>query len=605
MKKKLTNSNQVKKVCTVLALVFISVMTCGAQIPWNGTVAESYAGGDGTSEKPYQIATAEQLALFAYEINNGVNNEAHFILIDDINLNGANGQMWTAIGTVKVEWLSPINYVVVPSYPFMGVFDGDDHVISNMHVDNADALGLFGCTYFAEVRNLRIENANVTQGASAGIVVGEAFNTNIEGCTVSGEVMAYGNKVGGIAGHYIADNIGSDTVFIKDCVNNASVTGGTMFLGGIAGNTEMNDGVFVIEHCVNNGEIGDMWNTSKAGGIVGEGEFIIRHCDNYGKVSGEITAGGMVGQGGSFGLIEFCFNHPTGEVTGGSSAGGIIGTPIFTTIRMSGNMATVTGDSRNGMILVGGIAGSDGSISNCFNTGNLIGIMNDPNPLTAQMGGITGSPTEGFVYNVYNAGQIIKPVNSNLTNQIYGHIIPAILNDTIIRNCYYYGNDDISAYVINIAASSYVHLPGSSAFNEGVSATSWVLDDAQYGTTDLIEALNAGAMDECVWVEDTEGINGGFPLPQPKQPNVAVNEVITDSCLVDIYPNPGGSTLNIRTALQNAWVEVYDMNGRLVHCQTITENVTSIGAGAWANGIYVWKVVSEKAEIETGKWVKE
>ena len=78
-------------------------------------------------------------------------------------------------------------------------------------------------------------------------------------------------------------------------------------------------------------------------------------------------------------------------------------------------MATVTGDSRNGMILVGGIAGSDGSISNCFNTGNLIGIMNVPNPLTAQMGGITGSPTEGFVYNVYNAGQIIKPVNSNLT----------------------------------------------------------------------------------------------------------------------------------------------------------------------------------------------
>lgn len=604
MKKKLSNSNQVKKVCTVLALVLISVMTCGAQIPWNGTVAESYAGGDGTSEKPYQIATAEQLALFAYEINNGVNNEAHFILVDDINLNGANGQMWTAIGTVMVEWLSPINYVVVPAYPFMGVFDGDDHVISDMYVNNADVLGLFGCTYFAEVKNIRIENANVTQGASVGIVVGEAFNTNIEGCTVSGEVMAYGNKVGGIAGHYIADNIGSDTVFIKDCVNNANVTGGTMFLGGIAGNTEMNDGVFAIEHCVNNGEIGDMWNTGTAGGIVGKGDFIIRHCDNYGKVSGDITAGGMVGQGGSFGLIEFCFNHPAGEVTGGSSAGGIIGTPIFTTIRMSGNMATVTGDARNGMILVGGIAGSDGSISNCFNTGNLIGIITGT-PETAQMGGITGSPTEGFVYNVYNAGQITKPTNPALTNQIYGHIIPAFFNENDIRNCYYYGNEDIPAYVYNIGSSSYSYLPESSAFNEGGSPTSWVLDDAQYGTTDLIEALNAGAMNECVWVEDTEGINGGFPLPQPKQHDVAVDEVITDSGMVDIYPNPGGSTLNIRTALQDAHVEVYDMNGRLVHCQSITENVTSINATDWAKGAYVWKVLSGERIVEGGKWVKE
>lgn len=112
-------------------------------------------------------------------------------------------------------------------------------------------------------------------------------------------------------------------------------------------------------------------------------------------------------------------------------------------------------------------------------------------------------------------------------------------------------------------------------------------------------------MNECVWVEDTEGINGGFPLPQPKQHDVAVDEVITDSGMVDIYPNPGGSTLNIRTALQDAHVEVYDMNGRLVHGQSITENVTSINAGAWAKGAYVWKVLSGERIVEGGKWVKE
>ncbi|MBO7616166.1 MAG: T9SS type A sorting domain-containing protein [Bacteroidales bacterium] len=71
------------------------------------------------------------------------------------------------------------------------------------------------------------------------------------------------------------------------------------------------------------------------------------------------------------------------------------------------------------------------------------------------------------------------------------------------------------------------------------------------------------------------------------------------------FPNPGTSTLNIRTALQKARVEVYDTNGRLIHSQAITENVTGIDAGDWAEGIYVWKVISNGKEAETGKWIKQ
>ena len=71
------------------------------------------------------------------------------------------------------------------------------------------------------------------------------------------------------------------------------------------------------------------------------------------------------------------------------------------------------------------------------------------------------------------------------------------------------------------------------------------------------------------------------------------------------YPNPGKDVLNIRTGLRDAWVEVYDMNGRLVHRQDITENVTGIDAGDWAEGVYVWKVISNGKLAETGKWIKE
>ena len=71
------------------------------------------------------------------------------------------------------------------------------------------------------------------------------------------------------------------------------------------------------------------------------------------------------------------------------------------------------------------------------------------------------------------------------------------------------------------------------------------------------------------------------------------------------YPNPGKDVLNIRTGLQDARVEVYDMNGRLMHRQDITENVTVIDAGGWPAGSYVWKVMTNGREAESGKWIKE
>ena len=87
------------------------------------------------------------------------------------------------------------------------------------------------------------------------------------------------------------------------------------------------------------------------------------------------------------------------------------------------------------------------------------------------------------------------------------------------------------------------------------------------------------------------------------------------------YPNPGKDVLNIRTGLQNARVEVYDLSGKLICNQEITENVTSINAESWPSGVYVWKVYTNQAGpstlrwasgtagsgtlAETGKWIKE
>ena len=72
-----------------------------------------------------------------------------------------------------------------------------------------------------------------------------------------------------------------------------------------------------------------------------------------------------------------------------------------------------------------------------------------------------------------------------------------------------------------------------------------------------------------------------------------------------VYPNPGCNTFNILTALPNVRVEVYDMNGRIVHSQALNEHETTIDTEDWVEGVYVWKVISNGKEAESGKWIKQ
>ena len=75
------------------------------------------------------------------------------------------------------------------------------------------------------------------------------------------------------------------------------------------------------------------------------------------------------------------------------------------------------------------------------------------------------------------------------------------------------------------------------------------------------------------------------------------------------YPNPGEDILNIRTGLRNAVLSVYDINGRKIHEQEITDDLTSVDASKWQCGTYIWKLGIRNEElgmkeVESGKWVK-
>ena len=92
----------------------------------------------------------------------------------------------------------------------------------------------------------------------------------------------------------------------------------------------------------------------------------------------------------------------------------------------------------------------------------------------------------------------------------------------------------------------------------------------------------------------------------PAEAFVGIDEAHDNGLKVAIaYPNPGKDVLNIRTGLKDARVEVYDMSGRLIHNQEITDNVTTINTSYWSSGTYMWKVVVDGKEAESGKWIKD
>ena len=85
------------------SLVPVSVFADGTEV-WDGSVAESFAGGKGTKDDPYQIATGSQLAYFAKRVNAEEYGEkyadTYFELTEDIDLGG---KEWTPVGETVAD----------------------------------------------------------------------------------------------------------------------------------------------------------------------------------------------------------------------------------------------------------------------------------------------------------------------------------------------------------------------------------------------------------------------------------------------------------------------------------------------------------------------
>ena len=184
------------KIYTLLALLLMAGGVMAQNNCWDGTVAEAYSGGDGTPENPYQIATAEQLALLAQQTNNGTGGDACYMLTDNICLNenpDINPVLWTPIGHVVGN---------EPPY-FTGHFDGNKMSISGLVCQSNSGhgiAGLFGCTNGAVIQNVTLQNCRLNGTQYTGALVGYAGLTDITGCYIDDvSVTCEVRSAGGLA----------------------------------------------------------------------------------------------------------------------------------------------------------------------------------------------------------------------------------------------------------------------------------------------------------------------------------------------------------------------------------------------------------------------
>jgi hypothetical protein len=177
--------------------------------------------GAGTAASPYVVTTADMLAAIASAVNGGDARyiSAHYKLGNDIDLSGYGS--WTPIGNGAGN--SSAQGI------FKGVFDGGGKVISGLTINSAVMYqGLFGRISGGAVRNLGVENVNISGGQNTGGIAGViAGSSVISNCYTSGSITGTAN-VGGIAGMI-------HTSAIESCYSTAALSGGPSSLSGIAG----------------------------------------------------------------------------------------------------------------------------------------------------------------------------------------------------------------------------------------------------------------------------------------------------------------------------------------------------------------------------------
>ena len=180
----------------------------------------------GKPDSSIKIYSLEDLKALATAVNNGDNYKGKtVVLMSDIDLKN---EEWTPIGNSTNK--------------FQGTFDGGFNTIKNLVITgNNSYVGLFGFTTDGEIKNLTIENANVSGYLAVGVVAGSPYTSKYTNITVKGHVEVNGFAyVGGVGGRNAYANWNNVIVDVdaESYVKANSVENGTAYrtyVGGVCG----------------------------------------------------------------------------------------------------------------------------------------------------------------------------------------------------------------------------------------------------------------------------------------------------------------------------------------------------------------------------------
>ena len=210
--------------------------------------------GEGTSDNPYVIKSAEEFLLAAkmVETDNAQYGADVYSIESCIDFDGV---YFVPLGNEKV--------------PFKGTLLGNGHVLKNIPITDIPVFGVVGCMTSGSVKNVhavfKSDEYTLNSLSRFGGIVGEIHTqsgstaVDIGGCSVTGEVTINTEKAliwGGVVGVIDADGadvVITDSASYIDFVLSTSSDG---YIGGFAGKCEAGTGyVFEMKNCISTGDI--------------------------------------------------------------------------------------------------------------------------------------------------------------------------------------------------------------------------------------------------------------------------------------------------------------------------------------------------------------
>lgn len=401
-----------------LAAVLLCLALCLACLPSTALAVSEHI----------TISTADELMEFATMINDGIYTGENTVdmlveLTADIDMTG-------------YEWRPIVASTTASTVDFRGVFDGNDHTINNLYIDNKTEngswLGLFG-GITGDIRDVHVTGefydlSSGTSGYYFGPVVGFT-NGDVIGCTAEFTVHGEDGKlqgqiIGGVAGFVFGPD--GTSLTMVNCASYSTICGESVYsvaynrgayVGGVAGaiaNTE-------TINCRNNGEISISGkDILYLGGITGQTQSgaVLDHCINYGNIispasQSAVSIGGICGRVSSSSQFVCCTNNGTlsaSDNTGGLDIGGIVGAVYYGVtnakdclIESCLNNGRISGDNNADVSGIVAWCGSDGTVSvkTSISLGELLEeeATNNVHPI----GAANGSSTLEIADNYYDS----------------------------------------------------------------------------------------------------------------------------------------------------------------------------------------------------------